>query len=250
MPQPYLSVIIPAYNEAERLPTTLVSVDAYLSSAEYPYEIIVVDDGSKDKTADIVERMAKTIKHLKLLPVEKNRGKGAVVRDGMLKAEGRYRIFMDADNSTSIDQFEKMVPLFEEGCGVVIGSRTMEESVLHPAQPWYRQLPGRVGNLLIQALVLPGIWDTQCGFKAFTAEAAEKIFRLTKVTGWGFDVEALAIAKRLGYKIGEVPVIWMNDINSRVKPSSYLKFLVETVKIRAWLWTGKYRPSFLSETTV
>jgi dolichyl-phosphate beta-glucosyltransferase len=250
MPQPYLSVIVPAYNEAERLPSTLVAVDAYLSGIEYPYEIIVVNDGSKDKTVEIVQRMAKTIKYLKLLSVEKNRGKGATVRDGMLKAEGRYRIFMDSDNSTSIDQFEKMVPLFENGCGVVIGSRTMKDSVLHPPQPWYRQVPGRIGNMIIQGLVLPGIWDTQCGFKAFTAEAAEKIFRLTKVAGWGFDVEALAIAKRLGYKVGEIPVLWMNDSSTHIRPSSYLKVLLETVKIRAWLWTGKYRPSFLSETTV
>jgi len=250
MPQPYLSVIIPAYNEAERLPTTLVAIDAYFGKVDYSYEIIVSDDGSTDKTPQIVEKMAKTIKHIKLLRFEKNRGKGAVVRDGMLKAEGKYRLFTDADNSTAIRHFEQMIPFLDQGAGVVIGSRAMEDSVLQPAQPIYRQIPGRLGNLFIQALLLPGLWDTQCGFKAFTAEAAERIFRLTKVPGWGFDVEALAIAKKLGYPIKEIPVVWVNDPNSRVQAVTYLKFLLETVKIRWWLWTGKYRPSFVSDATV
>jgi dolichyl-phosphate beta-glucosyltransferase len=240
MPQPLLSVVIPAYNEAERLPRTLLAIDAYLSGRDYTYEIIVADDGSKDATSDIVERMRKTVKHLKLLRFEANRGKGAVVRDGMLSAEGKYRVFTDADNSTSIDQFENMRPLFEEGAGVVIGSRAHKESRLDPAEPWYRQVPGKMGNLFIQLLVLPGLWDTQCGFKGFTAEAAERVFRLTRIAGWGFDIEALAVAKRLGYGIKEIPVHWINDTASHVKASAYLKVLIETVKIRLWLWTGKY----------
>src|SRR4051812_5657856 len=123
MPQPFLSVVIPAYNEAERLPQTLLKVDGYLSRAGYAYEIIVADDGSKDATPDIVTRMAKTVKHLRLVRFEQNRGKGAVVRDGMIAAEGKYRLFMDADNSTAIDHFEKMMPYFSEGYEVVIGSR-------------------------------------------------------------------------------------------------------------------------------
>ncbi len=245
MPQPFLSIVIPAYNEAERIPRTLIALDAYLSERDYSYEIIVADDGSKDGTPDIVERMRKTIKHLMVLRFEVNRGKGAVVRDGMLRAEGKYRIFTDADNSTSIDQFEKMIPYFTatehaKKCDVVIGSRALPASRLDPPQPIYRQIPVRVGNLIIQSLVLPGLKHTQCGFKALPAEAAERVFRLTRISGWGFDIEALALAKRLGYGIKEIPVHWVNDTASHVKASAYLKVLIETVKIRLWLWMGKY----------
>ncbi len=241
MSQPFLSVVIPAYNEAERLPRTLLDIDRYLSQANYTYEIIVADDGSKDGTPNIVTSMAKTVKHLKLLHFEQNRGKGAVVRDGMMAAEGKYRLFTDADNSTSIQHFELMMPYFSEGYQVVIGSRAIAGARLDPPEPWYRQIPGKVGNLLwIQLWVLPGLWDTQCGFKAFTAEAAEEIFRLTKITGWGFDIEILALAKKLSYRIKEIPVHWVNDTNSRVKASAYLQVLMETVKIRMWLWTGRY----------
>jgi len=242
MPQkPYLSVVIPAYNEAKRVPATLLDIDKKLSSAKYPYEILVVNDGSKDKTADVVRSFVKTVKNLKLAHFEVNRGKGAVVRDGMLMAEGEYRVFTDADNSTSIDHFNKMVPWFEKGYDVVICSRAHKESKLDPPQPWYRQLPGKVGNLIIQFFLLPGLWDTQCGFKAFTAEAAERVFRLSKINGWGFDVETLALAKHFGYKIKEIPVVWVNDPHSHVRASAYLKVLIETLKIRWWLWTGKYK---------
>ena len=245
MAKPFLSVIIPAYNESERLPATLVDVDKHLSKAEFTYEIIVADDGSRDGTPDIVERMGKTIKHLRVLRFGKNRGKGAVTRDGMLQAEGEYRLFMDADNSTSVDQFSNMLPFFlgqngESGYQVVFGSRGLKESRLEPPQPLYRQIPGRIGNLIIQVLLLPGIRDTQCGFKAFTAEAAEKVFRPMKIRRWGFDIEALALAKRAGYKMKEMPVIWKNDLRSTVKISAYLQVLLETVKIRLWLWTGAY----------
>ena len=241
MANPYLSVVIPAYNESKRLPKTLLDVDRHLSKVEYAYEILVVDDGSKDNTAEIVTKMSKDIRNLKLAHFDKNRGKGAVVKDGMLVAKGKIRIFMDADNATTIDQFEHMRPLFEkEKCDVVIGSRAMKESRLEPPEPLIRQIPGKMGNLFIQALLLPGLWDTQCGFKAFTDEAAEKVFKLSKISGWGFDIEALALAKTLGFKIREIPVLWVNEAGSKVKASAYLKVLVETVKIRVWLWTGKY----------
>lgn len=240
MPQPYLSVIIPAYNEAKRIPLTLAEIDKYLSGVDYAYEILVVNDGSKDNTSEVVGKMAKDIKNLKLIDNDVNKGKGGVVRQGLLLAQGKYRLFTDADNSTSIDQFEKMIPAFKEGCGVVIGSRAIKGSVLHPAQPWFRQVPGKIGNLIIQALVLPGIWDTQCGFKALTAEATEAIFSHTKITGWGFDVEILALAKKLDFKIKEVPVVWKNDLASTVGASAYVKVLIEVLKIRWWLWTGVY----------
>lgn len=240
MSQPYLSVIIPAYNEAERLPLTLIDVDKHLSRAEYSSEILVVNDGSSDKTAEVVRKMSGAIKNLKLIDNEENRGKGAVVRQGVRLAKGKIRLFADADNSTSVDQFEKMIPYFREGYDVVIGSRAMRDSQLLPPQPFYRQILGKMGNIFIQVLLLPGIKDTQCGFKAFSDEAAEKVFALARIDGWGFDVEALSLAKNLGYRIKEVPVVWVNDVRSKIRASSYLKVLIETIKIRLWLWTGKY----------
>lgn len=240
MAKPYLSIIIPAYNEAERIPATLLDIDKRLAKASYSYEIFAVNDGSKDNTAEVVQNMTKVVKNLKLIDNDENKGKGGVVRQGMLLANGAIRLFTDADNSTSIDQFDRMIPFFKEGYEVVIGSRAIKGAKLDPPQPIYRQIPGKVGNLIIQALVLPGLWDTQCGFKAFTEEAAKKVFEPSRIAGWGFDVEILSLAKKMGYKIKEVPVHWVNDTRSQVKASAYLKVLWETLTIRLWLWTGKY----------
>ncbi len=242
MAQPYLSIVIPAYNEAERIPQTLIDMDKRLSGVDFSYEILVVNDGSTDNTSAIVKNMAKMVKNLKLIDIKNNGGKGGTVRQGMLLATGRVRLFTDADNSTSIDQFEKMMPLFKEGADVVIGSRAMRGAQLDPPEPWYRRIPGKVGNLIFQTVLgLWGIWDTQCGFKAFTDEAAEKIFTISTIGGWGFDVEILALAKRMGYKIKEIPVHWVNDTRSHVKASAYLNVLGETCIIRWRLWRGQYR---------
>lgn len=238
--KPFLSVVIPAYNEAERIPGTLIDIDKRLSGKDFSYEILVVNDGSTDATADVVTRLATTVKNLKLVDNKINQGKGGVVKQGMLLAQGEYRLFMDADNATSIDQFERMLPKFKEGCSVVIGSRGIHGAKLDPPEPWFRQIPGKMGNLLIQALLLPGIKDTQCGFKAFTADAAEAVFPKLRVARWGFDVESLSLAKRLGFKIGEVPVHWINVAGSHIGLSAYLQVLEETFKIRWWLWTGAY----------
>jgi dolichyl-phosphate beta-glucosyltransferase len=241
MAQPYLSIIIPAYNEAERIPQTLIDMDRRLAHAPYSYEILVVNDGSTDNTAEVVTKLAKMIKNLKLVSAVENAGKGGTVRKGMFIATGQIKLFTDADNSTSIDQFDQMMPFFKEGYEVVIGSRTIKGAKLDPAEPIVRQIPGKLGNLLIQALLLPGIWDTQCGFKAFTAEAAQKLFSLSRISGWGFDVEILALAHKLGFRIKEVPVHWVNDTRSHMKPSAYLSFLWETLRIRSWLWRGEYK---------
>ena len=257
MSKPYFSVIIPAYNEAKRISKTLVDIDKKLSEVTYDYEIIVVSDGSTDNTAEVVQSFLGAIKNLKLIDNKENHGKGAAVRQGMLEANGIIRLFTDADNSTSIDQFNLMIPYFSSGGGetgsgtkerydVVIGSRAVKGSVLDPAEPWYRALPGKMGNILIQLLLLPGIWDTQCGFKAFSEEAAMKIFGAMKTTRWSFDVEALALAKHFGYRLKEVPVHWVNDPFSHVKPSAYLQFLLETFKIRWWFWN--YKKYYKSES--
>lgn len=241
MAQPYLSIIIPAYNEAERIPQTLIDMDKRLSAVDYSYEIVVVSDGSKDNTASVVKNMAKMVRNLKLIDLKDNVGKGGAVRQGMLLSTGKIRLFTDADNSTSIDQFAAMMPLFKEGADIVIGSRTVKGAKLDPPEPWYRQIPGKLGNLVFQLVLgLWGIWDTQCGFKAFTEEVAEKVFNLSTVGGWGFDVEILALARRMGYKIREMPVHWVNDTRSHVKASAYLKVLGETCIIRWRLWRGEY----------
>jgi dolichyl-phosphate beta-glucosyltransferase len=241
MAQPYLSVIIPAYNEAERLPLTLIDIDKHLSKVDYSYEILVVSDGSNDGTVQIVKNMMGTVKNLKLSDYPMNRGKGAVVRDGMLSAKGKIRLFTDADNSTSVDQFGKMMPFFKSGFDVVIGSRSHKGSVLDPPQAWYRQIPAKLGNLFIQLLLLPGLRDTQCGFKAFTEEAAERIFTIAKVDRWSFDVEVLSLAKKFGLRIKEIPVVWKNATGSKVRTSTYLKFFLEVIKIRLWLWMNSYK---------
>ena len=158
----------------------------------------------------------------------------------MLQARGNFRLFMDADNATSVDHFDKMLPFFKEGYGVVIGSRTAKGAHLEPPQPLWRRILGKGGNLIIQALATPGIWDTQCGFKAFSEEAAEKIFRTSVIGGWGFDVEALVLAKLYGFKIKEIPVRWVNDERSKVNGGAYFSTLADVVKIRLKLWKGEY----------
>jgi dolichyl-phosphate beta-glucosyltransferase len=238
----YLSVIIPAYNEAERIPTTLLAVDAYLSKQTYPYEILVVNDGSRDATGEIVVKMAKFIKYLRLIDIKENHGKGSVVQAGILATKGDIRLFMDADNSTSIDHVEAMLPFFRDGYGVVIGSRSIKGARLEPPESPLRRAAGLFLNIFfVETLLLPGIRDTQCGFKAYTAEAAEEIFGVAKVRTWGFDVETLALAKKFGYTIKEVPVRWVNDVRSRVRFSGGLQFLRDIIKIRWWLWIGAYR---------
>lgn len=241
----YLSIIIPAYNEAERISKTLLAVDTYMSRASYPYEILVVNDGSRDNTAEVVARMTKIVKNLKLMDIKGNRGKGSVVRDGMLAAKGDIRLFMDADNSTSIDQIETMIPFLRRRYGVVVGSRSVAGAKLDPPEPPYRQLIGKALNLIVQTLLLLRIWDTQCGFKAYTAEAAEEIFSASKISTWGFDVETLALARKFGYKIKEVPVRWVNDVRSHVRFLGGLQFLRDIAKIRWWLWTGGYTISII-----
>ena len=152
----YLSVIIPAYNEADRIPKTLLAMDAYLSKVNYPYEILVVNDGSRDNTAEVVAKMAKVVKNLKLIDVKENHGKGSVVRVGMLARKGDIRLFMDADNSTSVDQVQNMLPFFKKGIGVVVGSRAVPGAKLEPAEPLLRQLVGKGLNLIVQVVVASG----------------------------------------------------------------------------------------------
>ncbi|MCX6738175.1 MAG: glycosyltransferase family 2 protein, partial [Candidatus Parcubacteria bacterium] len=202
-----LSVIFPAYNEENRIPKTIRLASEYLKRQSYDYEILVVNDGSKDRTAEIIRNMESEIPKLRLIDNEKNKGKGGVVKQGMLEARGEYRLFSDSDNSTSIDQVEKMWPFFEKGFDVVIGSRDIKGAILNPPQPWIRKVIFGDSFKYIRMFII-GLWniqDTQCGFKCFTNKAAEDIFSKAKIDGFVFDVECLMLAKRLGYKIKEIP---------------------------------------------
>jgi len=240
----YLSVIIPAYNEEMRLPKTLEEIDKYLSKQSYDYEISVVNDGSKDKTVEVAKSLIPKIKNLKVTGYEKNQGKGYAVRFGMLEAKGEFRLFTDADNSTSIDQVEKMWPYFKESYDTVIGSRDVKGAILDPPQPWLRQLILGEGFKLFRKIILNlwGIEDTQCGFKCFTKKATENIFPRCKINRFAFDPEILIIAKKLGYKIKEIPVYWKNDPESKVKFKSILKMGLDLFKIKWNLITKKYAP--------
>lgn len=238
----YLSVIIPAYNEKNRLPKTLKDIDKYLRKQSYDYEIIVVNDGSKDKTAEVVKELFSEIKNLRLIDNKENHGKGYVVRQGMLEAKGDYRLFTDADNSTSIDHLEKMWPEFEKGQDVVIGSRDIKGAILDPPQPWIRNMILGGGFKLFRKIII-GLWkleDTQCGFKGFKKKVVEEAFPKCKIDRFAFDPEILVVVKKLSYKIKEVPVFWKNDPESKVKFKSMIKMALDLLKIRLNLIGRKY----------
>jgi len=238
----YLSVIIPAYNEEKRLPKTLREINNYLKKQIYTSEIIVVSDGSSDRTVEKVKNLMPEIENLKVLEFKERLGKGFGVKQGIFEAKGEYRIFTDADNSTSIDQVEKMWPEFEAGYDIVIGSRDIKGAVLSVPQPWIRKVILGGGFKLVRKIII-GLWeikDTQCGFKGFKEKAAQDIFSRIFIRHFGFDPEVLVIAKKLGYKIKEIPITWVNDAQSKVKFKSMVKMLFETFKIKQNLILGKY----------
>lgn len=238
----YLSVVIPAYNEAKRISTTLQSVGAWLADQRYDAEIIVVNNRSSDGTADVVRGMMHQFPFMRMIE-EKRGGKGYAVTSGMLFATGEVRLFMDADNSTTIDQFAQMQPYLEQGFDVVIGSLAAPGAriVKGGEEPLWRVLLGKLGNLWIQFWAVPGIWDTQRGFKAFSAKAANDIFSRMTIFGWGFDAEVLAIARAHTYRIKEVPVTWNNAPDSKVNARAYLGVLVEVMKVGMHRLRGTYK---------
>jgi len=236
-----LSVIIPAHNEEKNIVGTVEVINGYLEGKKIDHEIIVVVNGSKDKTLELVKSLLPKISTLKLIERVAG-GKGFAVKEGMLHANGDYRLFTDADNSTSIDHIEKMMPYFENGYGVVIGSIAAKgHKVIAGSEPAWRRVAGKMGNIFIQIMAVPGIHDTQRGFKIFTAKAVQDIFSRITIAGWGFDVEVLALARKFGHKIKEVPVIWKNDPNSHVGLKAYAQVLMETMLVRFNLITGKYK---------
>ncbi len=236
----HLSVIIPAYNEARRITDTLISIRDYLSREPYDWEVLVMNDGSTDNTAEIVRSFGTQNPKFRLVDNIKNHGKGYVVKQGILEAKGDFRLFTDADNSTTIDHVEKFWPYFKEGYDVIIASIAAKGATLAHSEKFYKRWFGKFGNLWIQLWLLPGIWDTRRGFKMFTKKAAENIFSKVIEQGWTFDDEALAIARKLNYKIKEVPIHWVNNPESKVKLRDYPKSLLGTLKIRWNLLRGKY----------
>ncbi len=230
MTSPELSVVIPAYNEAERISSSLDSALEYLSVQPYSWEILVVDDGSSDDTVRIVRHYAPRVRCIEL---GKNMGKGAAVRRGMLEAQGQYRVFTDADFSTPISELPKVLSRLHNGADLCIGSRRLDASSLKIHQPWYRELIGVIGNKIISVLVLSGIEDTQCGFKGMQAAASNAVFSQMKIDGFGFDVELLYLCRRAGYRIEQVAVDWYNDERSRLNPvKDSLQTLRDVMRIK------------------
>jgi dolichyl-phosphate beta-glucosyltransferase len=222
-------------NEAERLPRSLERIAAHLGGRGGKWEIVVVDDGSRDRTAERAEAAGATV-----LRNEGNRGKGYAVRRGMLAARGERRLMTDADLSTPIEELERLGARMDEGYDVVIGSRALPGARIEVRQPWYRENMGRLFNLFVRALAVPGVTDTQCGFKLFTAAAARDVFAATRLDGFSFDVEALFLARRKGYRIAEVPVVWRNHAASRVSLLRGFLAFPDLLRIRTNQWAGRY----------
>ncbi|MCZ6602210.1 MAG: glycosyltransferase family 2 protein, partial [Planctomycetota bacterium] len=227
----HLSIVIPAYNEENRLGETLRRVAEYLDGQRFRAEVIVVDDGSTDGTVEVAR--ASPGKH-RVLVNDGNRGKGYSVRRGALEAQGDLILFTDADLSAPIDEFDKLRRAIENGADVAIGSRAMPDSDIQIHQPWYRETMGKTFNFLVRSLVFPGVSDTQCGFKAFTGASAREIFGRQTLPGFAFDVEILYIARRLGYRVREVPVVWRDSPDTRVGAlSDSLAMFSDIIRIRA-----------------
>jgi dolichyl-phosphate beta-glucosyltransferase len=211
-----LSLVVPAFNEESRLPPSLELIRAELDKAGRPYQVIVVDDGSRDRTSELVEQAKLTWPQLQLIVFDRNQGKGAAVRAGMLAATGRLRLFSDADLSTPLSEIRNLEAAISAGAGIAIGSRALPGSQVELHQPRHRELMGKAYNQLLRRLLLPGVRDSQCGFKMFTAAAAVSCFTPLETPGFGFDAEILLRARRSGVAIAEVPVVWRNSIGTRV----------------------------------
>lgn len=237
---PTLSLVIPAYNEQARLPYTLSEIERYVCDVQLNCEVIVVDNGSRDATSVVVQQAASRFPRLRLMRTDR-RGKGVAVRTGVLGAQGKVVLFADADLSWAVEDLSRFCAMVEEGpAPIVIGSRE-GFGARRIGEPIYRHLMGRVFNRVVQALAVPGIEDSQCGFKAFNRTAAQAIFSRQRIDGWGFDVEVLHLARRLGYEIAVVPLRWEHKESSRVVPvRDALLMLADVMRVWANGWRGRY----------
>jgi len=244
--KPYLSVIIPAYKEGERIGRTLLEIEKYLSRRSFNYEVLVVDDGSPDNTSEIAGNYSAQVRNLRVIKNGKNHGKGFVVRQGLLEARGDYRLFMDADGSTSITHLDKFLLEFKKGYDLVVGSRDIEGAFVQIHQDRHKEIMGDLGNWAIRIVL--GLWkfpDTQCGFKIMTGKAAEEIAGRMVVDRFGFDFELIILAKKMGFKIKQMPVRWLNDEASTVGgltgPNGYIQVLIDLFKTKWRLMKGEYK---------
>ena len=235
----FLSIIIPAHNEENRLPNTLEQVFRFLKEQAFTSEVIIVENGSTDKTLEVAQTFARKYDSVRVLQSE--RGKGAAVRCGMLEAQGEHRFMCDADLSMPVEEIIKFIPPTLRDCDVAIASREANGAVRYN-EPAYRHLGGRGINFLIQILILPGLNDTQCGFKCFSAKATNDIFKLQTLNGWSFDIELLYIARRHGYHIHEVPIHWYHHPDTKVSAlRDALQMIKDIFRIHANARRGLYK---------
>jgi dolichyl-phosphate beta-glucosyltransferase len=238
------SIILPAYNESARIAATLDKILAYAARRSGNVEIVVVNDGSSDGTAELVREYARRHPGLYLLENPGNRGKGYSVRNGMLHARGDVLLFSDADLSSPIEEADKLFAAIENGAAIAIGSRWLDPGLQTKKQPLYRQLFGRIFNLALRIILDLQFKDTQCGFKAFTRRSAQSIFPLQKIERWGFDPEILYLAKKLGFGVSEIPVGWSHREGTRINPfRDGIRMFGEILRIRWYALRGSYRTS-------
>lgn len=239
MNTPFLSIVIPAHNEESRLPRTLEQIFQFLSQQSYTAEVVVVENGSSDRTLELAREFSNTHKNLIVLH-EERRGKGNAVQRGILEAHGEYRFICDADLSMPIEELAKFLPPTLTGFDVAIGSREAPGAIRYN-EPNYRHFGGRAINLLIRLLILPGLNDTQCGFKCFHASTAESLFRQQTLTGWSFDIEILYLARRKKLRVREIPIQWYYDPESKVSAvRDALRMISDIFRIHFNALSGKY----------
>ena len=244
MPPPTYSIVLPAYNESERIDATLQKISAHAAQQHWNVEIIVVNDGSSDGTAAIVQSHAARCPGVRLIENPGNRGKGFSVRNGMLHAHGEILLFSDADLSSPIAEADKLFAAIAGGADIAIGSRWLDVELQTKRQPLYRQLFGRIYNLALRLILGLRFKDTQCGFKAFNRRAAEALFSAQKIERWGFDPELLYLARRFHLKVKEVPVEWAHREGTRINPlRDGLRMLLDIFRVRWNAFRGRYKRS-------
>ncbi|MEO8638225.1 MAG: dolichyl-phosphate beta-glucosyltransferase [Candidatus Taylorbacteria bacterium] len=237
----FLSVIIPAYNEEKRIVRTIEDSHEYLKTQNYEYEIIVVNDGSNDGTSKIVGDLSRAYPRVRLINLENNKGKGFAVKEGMRLSRGQFKLFMDADNSTTIANVDRFLPYLQKDIyDIVISSRQRPDSRILVEQPKARRFLGGVWRLVVKMIVPLALSDSQNGFKLFRREAANFLFSKQTIERWAFDVEILALARKFNFNIKEVGVEWKNDSDSRLSLVGMVHMLSELIQIRTNLWKKRY----------
>ena len=244
---PDLSVVIPAYNEEDRLEPVLRSMVEYFRARSRSVEVLVVDDGSRDGTSALVQALAAEFGEIRLIRLAANRGKGYAVRSGIVNARGRHVLFADADGATPINEIERLEAALRQGAAIAIGSRARRATGVHVTARLHRRLIGRAFHALVGALTVRGIEDTQCGFKLFRAEVAQELFSRMRMNGFSFDVEVLLMAQRHGYQIAEVPVNWAHQPGSKVHLiRDSVRMALDLFVIRAHAMRGDYTEPHLA----